>query len=134
MGLDISPIGNHKLNTKNIKVLAEDITSRIDVNIEYGFYGKKEHFKLLGENRESEDIVLGKIVKDEKFKTFKLIDEHYHLKQLYEKFGENLFHNPDYWINHSKIPENERIEEEKKGLIFPYFEMDLMSSEDSEYL
>jgi len=75
MGHDISPIGNHKLNTQDIKVLAEDISSRIDINIEYGFYGQKEYFKLLGESRDDEHIVLGKIIKDEKFKTYRLIDE-----------------------------------------------------------
>ena len=135
MGHDISPIGNHKLNIKDIKVLAEDIASRIDINIEYGFYGNKEHFKLLGENRDDEHIVLGKIIKDEKFKTFRLIDERYHLKQLYEKFGDNLFFNPEYWIYYeSKIPEQERIEEEKKELEFPEFELTLISNKETENL
>lgn len=31
---DISPIGNHNLNTSNLKELAEDLTSQIDINIE----------------------------------------------------------------------------------------------------
>lgn len=135
MGHDISPIGNHKLNTKDLKVLAEDITSRIDINIEYGFYGLKEHFKLLGENSDDEPIVLGKIIKDEKFKTFRLIDEHYQLKQLYEKFGDNLFFNPEYWMYYDgKIPEQEKIEEEKNNLKFPEFELTLISSKESEHL
>ena len=42
MGHDISPIGNHKLNTENIKMLAEDISSRMDINIVYGYYGQEE--------------------------------------------------------------------------------------------
>lgn len=135
MGHDISPIGNHNLNTKDIKVLAKDISSRIDINIEYGFYGQKEHFKLLGENRDDEYIVLGKIINDETFKTFRLIDEHYQLKELHEKFGDNLFYNPEYWIYYDgKIPEQERLEEEKKELIFPEFELTLISSKESEYL
>ncbi|NOZ47337.1 MAG: hypothetical protein GXO79_11235 [Chlorobi bacterium] len=86
MGHDISPIGNHTLNTENIELLANDITSRIDINIEYGYFGQKEHFKLLGENREDELIILGKVIKDETFKTFRLLDESYMLKRLYKKF------------------------------------------------
>ena len=35
MGHDISPIGNHNLNTASIEELAEDIVSRVDINIEY---------------------------------------------------------------------------------------------------
>lgn len=135
MGHDISPIGNHKLNTNDIKVLAEDICSRIDINIEYGFYGQKEHFKLLGEKRDDEHIVLGKIIKNEKFKTFSLIDEHYQLKQLHEKFGDNLFYNPDYWIYYDgELPKQEWIEEEMKELIFPEFELTLISSKIMESL
>jgi hypothetical protein len=135
MGHDISPIGNHKLNTQNIKILAEDISSRVDINIEYGFYGQKAHFKLLGEKRNDEHIVLGKITKDEKFKTYRLIDECYQLKQLHEKFGDNLFYNPEYWIGYDgKLPEQEWIEEEKNELVFPDFELRLISSQAREYL
>ncbi len=135
MGHDISPIGNHKLNTQDIKVLAGEISSRININIEYGFYGKKEHFKLLGEKRDDEHIVLGKITIDEKFKTYRLIDEHYQLKQLHEKFGDNLFYNPEYWIYYDgKLPEQKWIEEEKKELKFPEFELTLISSKETEYL
>lgn len=135
MGRDISPIGNHKLNTKDIKVLAEDISSRIDINIEYGYFGHKEHFKLLGEIRGDEHVVLGKIIKNEKFKTYSLIDERYQLRQLYEKFGDDLFYNPEYWIYYDgKLPEQKWIDEEKKELIFPKFELTLISSAETEYL
>ncbi len=96
MGHDISPIGNHKLNTKDMKVLAEDICSCIDINIEYGYWGRKEHFKLLGEIKNDESVVLGKNIKNEKFKTFMLTDESYQLKQLYDKYGDDLFYNPEY--------------------------------------
>ncbi len=85
MGHDISPIGNHKLNTKDMKVLAEDICSRIDINIGYGYWGQKVQFKLLGENKNDESDVLGKNIKNEKFKTFMLTDESYQLKQLHDK-------------------------------------------------
>lgn len=135
MGRDISPIGNHKLNTKDVKVLSEDICSRIDINIEYGYWGQKEHFKLLGENKNDEIVVLGKIIKNEKFKTFRLIDDNYQLKQLHEKYGDNLFYNPEYWIYYDgKIPEEKLIDEERKNLVIPNFDLTSISDNATEYL
>lgn len=135
MGHDISPIGNHKLNTENIKVLAEDISSRIDINIEYGYWGLKEHFKLLGENKDDQRVVIGKIIKNEKFKTFRLNDESYQLKQLYEKFGDNLFYNPEYWIFYDgKLPEEKRIDEIRKELVIPNYDLISIADNETEYL
>ena len=133
MGHDISPIGNHKLNIENITSLAEDITSRININIEYGYWGNKEHFKLLGENKEDQRIVIGKIIKNKDFKTFRLTDQTFQLKELHSKFGDDLFYNPEYWIDEEGIiPELTTIQEEKKVLIHPSFE--LSSNSDTESL
>jgi hypothetical protein len=135
MGHDISPIGNHTLNTENIRVLANDISSRIDINIEYGYWGQKEHFKLLGEDKADGNIVIGRIIKDRTFKTFRLTDESYQLKELYEKFGSDLLYNPEYWIYYDgKIPEYKQIEEEKKKLKNHNFKLTLISSEETGYL
>jgi hypothetical protein len=135
MGHIISPIGNHKLNTDNIRTLAEDISTRIDINIEYGYVGQKEHFKLLGENKNDETIILGQILKDKNFKTFRLIDKRYQLKELHEKFGDDLFSNPEYWIYcGGKLPTKKIIVEEKKELTYPNFELTLLSDEETEYL
>lgn len=135
MGHDISPIANHNLNTTDIKALADDIISHIDINIEYGYYGYKEYFKLLGENKDDDYIILGKTIKDEKFKTFRLIDEQYQLKQLHQKFGDIIFYNPEYWMNgEGKIPDQKVIEEEKKELMFPDFELTLISHERSGHM
>lgn len=136
MGCDISPIGNHQLNTKNIKTLVEDIVSRIDINLEYGYYGQKEYFNLLGE-QESNDkfVMLGNIVKDPNFKNFRLYDENYQLKQLHEKFGDEIFYNPAYWIFCSgNLPDNEDIEYEKKKLIYGTYTMSSLNEEDRGYL
>lgn len=135
MGHDISPIGNHSLNTENIKKLAEDISSRIDFNIVYGYLGRKEHFKLLGENRDDQNIILGNIIKDKTFKTFSLIDESYQLRELHEKFGDNLFYNPEFWIYYfGKAPDEKCIEEEKKELIHPDYQLAIISSTETGYL
>lgn len=135
MGRDISPIGNHKLNTKSLKELAEDIVSRIDVNIEYGYFGQKEHFKLLGKNKENQHIIIDKIIKHKDFKTFRLDDESYQLKELHNKFGNNIFYNPDYWAYYEgELPNESIILEEQKKLIYPNFFLDFNDENDSQYL
>ncbi len=135
MGHDISPIGNHNLNTKNIELLAKDIVSRIDINIEYGYFGRKEHFKILGEDRGDEFIEIGKITKDKAFKTYTLNDENYMLNQLYDKFGEAIFINSNYWLmNEGELPNKEVIIEEKKGLKYDNYSMDYESENEYDFL
>lgn len=135
MGRDISPIGNHKLNTESLEKLAEDIVSRIDINIEYGYFGQKEHFKLLGKENEDELVIINKIVKHNDFKTFRLIDESFQLKELHNKFGNELFYNPDYWFYYEgKLPEEKTILEEQKELIHPNFSLDLDDDNGYQYL
>ena len=79
MGHDISPIGNHNLNTANLKVLAEDLSARLDINIEYGYVGIEPFFKLLGQDLAEGIIIIGAIIKDETFQTFRLYDNNYHV-------------------------------------------------------
>ncbi len=135
MGRDISPIGNHKLNTESVKELAKDIVSRIDINIEYGYFGQKEHFKLLGKEKNDELVIINKIIKHENFKTFRLIDESFQLKELHNKFGNELFYNPNYWIYYDgKLPDESTILEEQKGLIHPNFSLDYNDENDHQYL
>lgn len=133
MGHDISPIGNHQLPTEDIKTLAEHISSLLDINIEYGYFGERKFFKLLGEKINEEFIVLGKIIKDENLKTYKLIEYGYQLKQLHQKFGDKIFYNPEYRINYNgNVQEQERIKQLKEELVFPNFE--LFSDENEEHI
>lgn len=132
MAHDISPIGNHQLNTENVQKLAEDICSRVDINIEYGYGGTEEHFKLLGENQKDQTLTLGKIIKDKSFKTYFLNDTNYQLKELHAKFGDELFYNLEYWTYSDNIPNETIIEEEKRALIFPTYQMSRHSSDENE--
>lgn len=69
----------------------------------------------MGEEKEDELIIIDKIIKHKNFKTFRLFDESYQLKELYSKFGNELFYNPDYWFYYEgKLPEEKIIIEEKK--------------------
>ena len=135
MGHDISAIGNHKLNTDSIKELAEDITSRIDINIEYGYYGQRQHFKLLGVDKEDSFVIIDKIIKHTDFKTFVLVDEAYQIKELHNKFGNNLFNNPDYWIYYDgELPDPKIILEERKKVLHPSYVMELEDKDGYQYL
>jgi len=125
LGHDISPIGNHNLNTASLKELAEDIVSRIDINIEYGYFGQKEYFKLLGRERDNGLIIIDSIIKHKDFKTFRLIDDSYQLKELHHKFGDDLFYNPEYWIYYEgKLPEENTIRREKEEMMLPDFTLE----------
>lgn len=128
MGHDISPIGNHKLNTADVTSLAEDICSRMDINVEYGYRGVKAYFKLLGQDRQDENVVLGKIIKDSTFNTFRLYDENYQMKQLLDKFGNNLFSNPDYWrYDYADVPNQEKMDNRLKEVNIPNYDLELLS-------
>jgi len=37
MGHDIMAIANHQLNTKSLPLLAEDLSNRLQVNVQYGY-------------------------------------------------------------------------------------------------
>ncbi len=127
MGHNLIPIGKHQLDTKDIKSLAEDLVSRLDINIEYGYLSYKECSKLLGKEEKEGFIVLDKLVKNSDFKTYKLVDEIYQKKILYDKYGDELFYKKEYWGFLDKIPNKKTILEEKKELMFP--EYDLIDSE-----
>lgn len=86
MRWDIEPKGNHQLNTENIEILAKDIVSRMDINLQYGYFGIKDYFNFLGEKKDTQYVILGKIIKDKRLKTLQLIDDNYQIKQIRDKF------------------------------------------------
>ena len=135
MGHDILPIGNHKLNTDSLQELAEDIVSRVDIGIEYGYFGYKAYFGLLGINKGDEDVIVGKLNSNCQGRTFRLIDSNYQLKELYAKFGDELFYQPEYWDSgNNQIPEEVDIVEERKKLQYPSYFMDFFGGEDYQEL
>lgn len=124
MGHDITAIGNHKLNTSHVLTLAEDLLSRLDINITCGYVGDKEYFKLLGQDHDNEFVVLENFVKDKNFETFYLFDEHYQLKELHHKFGDDLFSMREFWYYYGdQWPQKNTIESIQKELIHPNYEL-----------
>ncbi|MGL4631071.1 MAG: hypothetical protein ACRCVT_07675 [Leadbetterella sp.] len=130
MGHDVSPIGNHRLKTDNVVALAEDLASRLDVNIEYGYWGRDESFKLLEEEGGDRTVILGSHFKAENLMTFTLVDLKYQEKLLYEKFGVDIFYHRDFWSysNAKKDDTTKYIAAQIAELAHPFYEM--TSNED----
>lgn len=135
MAHDITPIANHTLDHSNLRALAEDICSRVDINIEYRYWSERAHFDLLGENPKDIHVVLGSIIKDKKYPTFELYDHSYMLKQLYHKYGEELFYIPEFWVySDGQIPEQNEIDLYKQKMIWPSYSLQLEEGEEYKYL
>lgn len=136
MGRDISPIGNHNLNTEDVEKLAEDLVSRLDMNIEYGYYQDEDLSVFLGGEKESKFVTMGKIIKHKNFETFRLIDEVFQLKMLYDKYGYEFLYNADYWksIGYENIPEERWIIERKKEIEFPRYCLEFDNEKTFKYI
>ena len=66
MGWDINIFGRHRLRIDDVETLAKDLSSRFDINIEYGYHHDYEadlrnRYVRLGDD--SEWVSLGKIIR-----------------------------------------------------------------------
>ena len=122
MGCDISILSQHNLNITNVETLALDLSNRLGISIEYGYNSIESYNKLLDNNLEEDFILLGTIDKEPFSKKYKLIDEKFQEKQLYQKYGDELFNLKEYWFwydferYNDEMPSTEKIEQEKKEL------------------
>ena len=125
MGCDISILSKHNLNILNVETLALDLSDRLGINIDYGYYQIEEHSKLLGEDFKNDFIILGSINKNNSDARYLLIDENYQRKQLYLKYGDKLFDIFEYWSwFRTGMPEIEQIINEKKEITQAYYSLD----------
>ncbi|CAM2973127.1 hypothetical protein [Flavobacterium frigoris] len=135
MGCDISTLSNHNLNLSSIEALANDLANRFGYTIEFGYYSHQVYTDLLGHDIEEDFVSLGSIEKTPFKKKYRLLSCNYQQKLLFEKHGDALFQMKSYW-NWSEpddtkpLPNHERIEEEKRGILIaeydfePFFEFD----------
>lgn len=74
MGHDVQAIGNHQLNTSNMQLLAQDIATRLNATVQYGY---RDDLYIEGISNETFDVVIiGSIEKQSKY-SYTLIDTHY---------------------------------------------------------
>lgn len=141
MGCDISILSRHNLNITNVETLAIDLSNRLGFSIEYGYYNI-EIFSTLLENDLKEDFIsLGYIEKKPFTKKYRLVDEMFQKKQLHQKYGDAVFNKKEYWFwydferyNH-QMPNQEKIEQEKKELKLANYYLDIISkTEGSSYM
>ncbi|OXA82850.1 hypothetical protein B0A56_03845 [Flavobacterium columnare NBRC 100251 = ATCC 23463] len=133
MGCDISILSKHNLNITNVETLAIDLADRLNLNIDYGYYATKEYSNLLGVDFENELIELGSIRKTKADARYLLVDENFQKKQLYEKYGDSLFDNKEYWSWYkNEMPNDDEIAEEKKDIALAYYFLDSVDSTNAE--
>jgi uncharacterized protein YqgQ len=97
MGCDITILSRHKLNITNIETLAIDLSKRLDLTIEYGYYANKECNELLNSDLEDGFVSLGLINSKQLSGKHRLIDEKFQQKELYEIYENGLFERKEYW-------------------------------------
>ena len=135
MGCDISILSKHNLDISNVETLAHDLADRLNLNIDYGYYANEKYNTLLGNNIEDELIKLGSVLKNNSKDRYLLVDENYQAKQLYQKFGDQLFDMKEYWNWTDSIPtEEEKSREKEDSLISDYFLDGIETSGASGYL
>ncbi len=131
MGHDITAISNHTLDITNIESLAIDLSKRLNVNIEYGYYPNEELCTLLNRNFENKFIVIDRVIKDSSLAIYRLRDERYQQKLAFVLHGKAVFYNPLYWGYHNgSIPSEGRIAHEIMS--FHFYNYDLCIDQNNE--
>lgn len=132
MGHDVTPIGNHNLDTTDIWSLAADLATRLNVNVEMGYLGEASNDKLLGIDENDEYRVFDTLVKNEGFSTWKLIDTNYQEKQLYKKYGKDVFYTLEYWNDlYGKVPAEKEILNELRSVDFAFYKLVFETAEEA---
>lgn len=102
MGKSTSILGNHSLNTSNLKVLAKDLAKRLHTNIKYGYRTEFDYECLKkGVEPTFEIVYLGETSYISDAPTFVLIDNNYQYHQFIKKYGldelkKSVFDKEDY--------------------------------------
>lgn len=135
MGHDITPLGNHSLDTRNIHSLASDLSKRLEMNIEYGYYGNSAQLKLLGLPPTDEFVVLDSLYFKNNKESIRLTDEAYLGKLLVKKFGKDILYTPGYWdyLFDDKVSQ-EMIDHEIKNLNMVRYSVDQTTGETTNFM
>lgn len=130
MSCDITPISRHNLNTESLQTLAEDLSARLQINIDYGYYdlfGLSKYYNNISSN---DFILLGRVEYKPGAPEFLLKEDDFLEKALYKKYGSGFFKSKEY-LNalHIKVHHDAEIEKLMEGFSILY--VDLYDKEDS---
>lgn len=127
MGRDVVSLSRHNLDVSSIGALANDISNRIQFNVEYGYWAYEDYSKMLNIQYQDNFIVLGTAIFNPNRDTiYRLVDEKYQDRKLLEMYGDELFSMKDYIFSSELKLTQEQIEKRKKEIL--QFNVDLTSS------
>lgn len=135
MGVDVTAIAKHNLNTTNIEALAYDIATRLNANIAYGFWATKVS-QLVNPKHKDGFIELGIASPPEEVnETYALIHDNYEEHIVYKTFGKNFFYTKAYWkaCDYDEIPDENFILHHLSQAIFPIYNLTLKDDGEYEY-
>lgn len=131
MGCDISIMSRHTLDVSSIARLAADLSERLNIHVEYGYYASEAYNQLLGNPEEADFVLLGKISKEGSCWHYRLVEEEYQLKALYQKWGVPLFEKKEFWAEMNDTPMPETLQYYKDCIFTTYFVLNAMIALDS---
>ena len=88
MGWDITTIGKHRLDVRNVKTLARQLSEKLDINIKYGYFTEYcllEDKQTVRWSDEIEWISLGEIIHSPEKPTYRLTDVRYSEREIFAK-------------------------------------------------
>lgn len=109
MGRYLTPISKHNLDLSSLANLANDLSQRLEINIEYGYYNNADLGKLYNTNSHNKFNVLGTALFAPKAEAFYLTDLRFLERELYKLMGRAFFCSKAFLHAHDKtsITENE---------------------------
>ncbi|QZE15003.1 hypothetical protein K4L44_04015 [Halosquirtibacter laminarini] len=95
MGHEVAIIGNHNLNFKNLKMLAQELSQRFTIRVDYGYIDQYE-FDENGVKQEPsyQNIVLGSIPHANSDNILWISDEFYPMQKLLQNHGDQYIELP----------------------------------------
>lgn len=124
MGRDVVSLSRHNLDVSSFETLAKDISNRIQFNIEYGYWANENYSKMLNTPCQDGFTKLGsEIFNPNRDTIYRLCDENYQEKLLYEKYGDELFSMKEYNYGDEISLTQSEIEELKSEIYIINFEL-----------
>lgn len=102
MGRYLTPISKHNLDLSSLANLANDLSQRLEINIEYGYYNHADLGKLYSTNSHNKFNVLGTALFAPKAEAFYLTDLRFLERELYKLMGRSFFSSKAYLHAHDK--------------------------------
>ncbi len=102
MGRYLTPISKHNLDLSSLENLANDLSQRLEINIEYGYYNNADLGKLYNTNSHNKFNVLGTALFTPKAEAFYLTDMRFLERELYKLMGRSFFSSKAYLHAHDK--------------------------------